>query len=81
MTRPESELPTTPMTEPQDDESFDAWIRNLDEGVIQGEHGYERGEFTVFPELWRPLYAEGLTPAQAWQRALDARGSEMGGPT
>jgi hypothetical protein len=52
--------------------AFEAWIRTLDEDVIQGEFGYERGEYDVFPELWRPLYDEGLTPMQAWQRALDA---------
>jgi hypothetical protein len=52
--------------------AFEAWIRTLDEDVIQGEFGYERGEYDVFPELWRPLYDEGLTPRQAWQRALDA---------
>lgn len=55
---------------------FDAWIRELDEEVIQGEFGYERGEFSVFPEHWRPLFDEGLTPLQAWQRALDAFSAE-----
>lgn len=51
---------------------FDEWIRALDEDVIQGKFGYEEGEFTVYPELWRPMFKEGLTPDQAWQRALDA---------
>lgn len=51
---------------------FDAWIRALDEDVIQGEYGYERGEFTVYREHWRPLFNEGLTPQQAFRRALDA---------
>lgn len=51
---------------------FDAWIRELTEDVIEDEFGYERGEFNVFPDLWRPLFKEGLTPRQAWQRAMDA---------
>lgn len=50
---------------------FDEWIRILDEDVIQGDYGFERGEFTVYPELWRPMFREGLTPAQAYHRALD----------
>lgn len=50
---------------------FDEWIRVLDEDVIRGEFGYEPGEFTVYTSHWKPLYAEGLTPRQAWQRALD----------
>jgi branched-subunit amino acid aminotransferase/4-amino-4-deoxychorismate lyase len=50
---------------------FDEWIRQLDEDVIQGEFGYEDGEFTVYTSHWKPLYDEGLTPRQAWQRALD----------
>ena len=51
---------------------FREWIKALDEEVIQGEFGYEPGEFTVFAGDWLPLYREGLTPRQAWQRALDA---------
>ena len=51
---------------------FDDWIRELDEDVIQGEFGYEEGEFTVYPEHWRPLFRKGMTPRQAFQRALDA---------
>lgn len=51
---------------------FDEWLWQLGTGVIQGEYGYEPGEFTVYPEHWRPLYDEGLTPRAAWQRALDA---------
>jgi hypothetical protein len=54
------------------DEKFRAWIRELDEDVIQGEYGYERGEFTVYAEHWHPHYLEGLTPAQSFKRALDA---------
>jgi hypothetical protein len=50
---------------------FEKWIEELDEDVIQGEFGYECGEFTVYSSHWRPLYDEGLTPRQAWQRALD----------
>lgn len=50
---------------------FDEWIRVLDEDVIQGEFGYERGEFTVYTSHWLPLFKKGLTPRQAWQRALD----------
>jgi len=51
---------------------FGEWIRVLDEEVIQGEFGYERGEFTVYPSGWRHMFIEGLTPRQAWQRAMDA---------
>ena len=51
---------------------FDAWITALAEDVIQGEFGFEPGEFGVFPEMWRSLYDEGLTPLQAYQRAMDA---------
>lgn len=54
------------------DEAFDAWIDTLNDDVVQGEYGYEPGEFTVYPELWRPLYDEGLSPAAAFKRALDA---------
>ena len=57
-------------------EAFDAWIEELTEGVIEGEYGYEPGEFAVYPELWRPLFAEGLTPTQAFRRALDAWNAE-----
>jgi len=51
---------------------FRAWIHELDEDVIQGDYGYERGEFTVYPDHWRAMFREGLTPQQAFQRALDA---------
>lgn len=50
---------------------FLEWIRALDEDVIQGEFGFEDGEFTVYADHWRPLFDEGLTPRQAYQRALD----------
>jgi hypothetical protein len=52
--------------------SFDDWIIQLDEDVIQGEYGFEDGEFTVYPEHWRGMFDEGLTPRQAYKRALDA---------
>jgi hypothetical protein len=55
-----------------DDEPFDAWMQSLNEDVIQGEYGYEEGEFTAYPTLWRPLYDEGLTPQDAFARALAA---------
>lgn len=53
------------------DASYRAWLRTLNEDVIQGEFGYEEGEFTAFPALWHHLYSEGLTPRDAWQRAMD----------
>lgn len=52
--------------------AFEVWVRQLDEDVIQGEYGYEPGEFTVFAEHWRPLYSEGLSPLAAFKRALAA---------
>lgn len=52
--------------------SFDAWIDSLNEDVVQDEYGYEPGEFTVYPEEWRPFFDEGLTPSAAFRRALDA---------
>lgn len=51
---------------------FRDWCDTLEVDVIQGEFGYEPGEFTVFRDDWRPLFEEGLTPRQAWQRAMDA---------
>lgn len=59
-----------------DDENFRGWIAELDEDVIQGEYGYEPGEFDVFPEHWRPMYDEGLTPAEAFKRALKAHAAQ-----
>lgn len=50
---------------------FDRWISKLTEDVVQGEYGYEPGEFTIYPDHWRALYKEGLTPSQAFRRALD----------
>mgnify|MGYP001055811436 CR=1 FL=1 len=52
--------------------NFDDWISELEEDVVQGEYGYERGEFTVYPEDWRPSWRRGLTPSQAFQSACDA---------
>lgn len=52
--------------------AFDDWIEELDVGVIQDEYGYERGEFAVYPEHWRPMWREGLSPSAAFKRALDA---------
>lgn len=37
---------------------FDRWIDELTNDVVQGEYGYEPGEFTVYPSQWRPLYKE-----------------------
>ena len=54
------------------DVAFDDWLRELRETVIEGEFGYEPGEFAVYPAHWRPFYDKGLTPRQAWLRALDA---------
>lgn len=51
---------------------FYAWLQELDGKVIQIEFGYEPGEFAVYADHWRPLFDEGLTPRQAFQRALDA---------
>lgn len=48
-----------------------SWISTLENDVIIGEFGYEPGEFSVYADHWSHLYEEGLTPAQAWQRALD----------
>lgn len=52
-------------------EAFEEWISALDNDVIQGEYGYEEGEFTVYTSHWIELYELGLTPKQAWVRALD----------
>ena len=56
----------------EQDDAFDEWIRKLDEDVIQGKYGYEPGEFSVFPDHWRGLYDEGVTPLNAFKRALAA---------
>ena len=51
--------------------NFGSWLAELEEDVIQGDYGYEPGEFTVYPEDWRDMYRRGLTPQQAFRRALD----------
>lgn len=56
------------------EEMFAEWIDRLEEDVVQGEYGYEPGEFTVYPDHWRAMFGEGLTPAEAFKRALDAHG-------
>lgn len=56
----------------RDSNKYREWLRALEEDVIQDEFGYEPGEFTVYPDHWYSLYMEGLTPLQAWKRALDA---------
>jgi hypothetical protein len=61
-----------------DDEAFDNWCHELDEKVIQAEYGYERGEFTVFPDHWRSLYDDGLTPHDAFRRALKQHSTQSG---
>jgi len=58
--------------EREEEDDFELWIDNLEIDVIQFEYGYEPGEFTVYPEHWRPMYDRGLTPAQAFKAALDA---------
>jgi hypothetical protein len=65
-------MPSQEHDDSMEDPAFDAWMDTLNEDVIQGEYGYEEGEFTAYRELWHPLYAEGLTPAEAFRRALDA---------
>ena len=52
--------------------TFDEWIDDLEENVVQAEYGYEPGEFTVYPNLWRSSFDDGLTPSEAFKRALDA---------
>jgi hypothetical protein len=52
-------------------DAYRDWLDELETKVIQDEFGYEPGEFTVYTTHWSPLYEEGLTPRQAWQRALD----------
>lgn len=55
-----------------ENDAFDEWIRELQEDVIQGQYGYEEGEFDVYSGHCWPLYEEGLTPLEAWKRALQA---------
>ena len=55
----------------QPNAAYRLWLDELEQDVIQGEFGYEPGEFTVYTTHWADLYEEGLTPRMAWQRALD----------
>lgn len=55
----------------QPTEAYQEWLHTLEEDIIQDEFGYEPGEFTVYTTHWSDLYEEGLTPREAWQRALD----------
>lgn len=57
-------------------QAFEKWIDELDENMAQGNYGYECGEFTVFPDHRRQMFDEGLTPQQAFQRALDVFAAE-----
>ena len=50
---------------------FQHWLRELEESVIQQDYGYEPGEFDVWAEDWRPMFDRGLTPQQAFRRALN----------
>jgi len=65
-------------SESQDDDSLEwseaylTWLRDLEERVIQEVHGYEPGEFSVYPESWAQMYEDGLTPDAAWRRAMEA---------
>jgi hypothetical protein len=74
----EGSVMTRRWQEPEEDAKFDAWIETLEVDVIQGEYGYERGEFSVFPELWWPLYERGLSPSQAFAHALEAHREARG---
>ena len=51
--------------------AYQAWLETLEHDVIEGEFGYERGEFTVYTTHWAALYEKGITPRRAWQHALD----------
>lgn len=55
---------------PQD---FDDWLDEL-ETVVLPDFGFEPGEFTVYPDHWRSLYDQKISPRDAFQRALDAHG-------
>jgi hypothetical protein len=57
---------------PDIDAEFDQWISALEVDVIQGEYGYEPGEFNVTPALWRASFDARLSPLDAFKRALDA---------
>lgn len=56
------------------EERYREWLRILEEDVIVDEYGYEPGEFTVYPALWKQSYDDGLSPSEAWESALDSYG-------
>jgi hypothetical protein len=51
-------------------DDFDRWMDVLNEEVIQGEYGYEHGEFEAYPSLWWSLYHRRMTPSEAFAYAL-----------
>ena len=55
----------------QPTDAYRAWLDTLEHDVIEDEFGYEPGEFTIYTTHWATFYEEGITPRQAWQRALD----------
>ena len=62
---------TTPALAKDKIARFAEWLHVLEEDVICGEFGYEEGEFTVHPDLWHSSFDHGLSPQQAFRRALD----------
>jgi len=52
------------------DRDFDTWIEELRVDVIEREFGYVPGEFGICPEDWRQLFRDGLTPYEAFRRAM-----------
>lgn len=52
-------------------EAYREWLTTLNDDVIEKEYGYEPGEFTVYSSHWVELYELGLSPLNAWKRALD----------
>ena len=54
------------------EEEFYEWMRMLNEDVIQREFGYEDGEFTAYPSMWRYAFNKGMTPRQVFIDALAA---------
>ena len=55
--------------------SFDRWIDELRDDVIQGEYGHKKGEYIVCPEVWRSLFDQGLSPAEAFRSTLGMHGN------
>ena len=51
--------------------SFEEWLEELKTTVIEGEFGYEPGEFSVFADGWFPLWEAGMSPSEAFQSELD----------